>query len=60
MLIATIAGFIPAWLLLQPLENHGLWLAFHLFMIIRALVLGWVFVKLRAQDKFIDPTNAAS
>jgi MATE family multidrug resistance protein len=60
MLIATIVGFIPAWLLLQPLENHGLWLAFHLFMIIRALVLGWVFVKLRAQDKFIDPTNAAS
>ena len=38
---------------LQPLENHGLWLAFHLFMIVRALVLGVVFVRIHRQRGFI-------
>jgi MATE family multidrug resistance protein len=32
MLIATFAIFLPAWYLLQPLGNHGLWLAFTIFM----------------------------
>lgn len=54
MLLATIAGFVPAWLMLQSFENHGLWLAFHLFMIIRALVLGWVFYRLHRRNQFIE------
>lgn len=53
MIIATIFGFIPAWYLLQPLENHGLWFAFHLFMIIRALVLGFVFARIHRNNGFI-------
>lgn len=32
MLASTFLVFLPAWYLLQPLGNHGLWLAFLLFM----------------------------
>jgi len=53
MLLATVIGFVPAWYFLQPLENHGLWLAFHLFMIVRALVLGVVFIRIHRQRGFI-------
>ena len=53
MLIATVIGFVPAWLLLQGLENHGLWLAFHIFMVVRALILGWIFMRLQKAHAFI-------
>ena len=53
MLLATVIGFIPAWYVLQPLANHGLWLAFHIFMIVRALVLGVVFVRIQNRNGFM-------
>jgi len=53
MLFATAFGFFPAWYFLQDLGNHGLWLSFHLFMILRAIVLGVVFVRLKKQNLFI-------
>jgi len=37
MLISAFAVFIPAWYLLQGLGNHGLWLAFTLFMASRGI-----------------------
>lgn len=37
MLISTLVVFLPAWYLLQGLGNHGLWLAFTLFMLSRAV-----------------------
>lgn len=37
MLISTLLVFIPAWYLLQPLGNNGLWLAFMLFMASRGI-----------------------
>ncbi len=37
MLISTLVVFLPAWYLLQPLGNHGLWLAFMLFMASRGI-----------------------
>ena len=37
MLVSTFAVFLPAWYLLQPLGNHGLWLAFMLFMASRGV-----------------------
>jgi len=37
MLISTIAVFLPAWYLLQGYGNHGLWLAFTLFMASRGI-----------------------
>lgn len=37
MLISTLCVFLPAWYLLQGLGNHGLWLAFTLFMASRGI-----------------------
>ncbi len=37
MLVSTLAVFLPAWYLLKPLDNHGLWLAFMLFMASRGI-----------------------
>ena len=37
MLVSTFLVFIPAWFLLQGLGNHGLWLAFTLFMASRGI-----------------------
>lgn len=53
MLLATFLGFIPAWWLLKPMGNHGVWLAFHLFMIIRTAVLGLYFWRLHKNKLFI-------
>ncbi len=37
MLFSAFAVFIPAWLVLQPLGNDGLWLAFLLFLASRGI-----------------------
>lgn len=37
MLLSTFCCFIPAWYLLQPLGNHGLWLALLLFLAARGI-----------------------
>lgn len=37
MVISTFVVFLPAWYLLQPLGNHGLWLAFTIFMASRGI-----------------------
>lgn len=37
MLISTFVIFLPAWFLLQGFGNHGLWLAFTLFMASRGI-----------------------
>ena len=37
MVISTIVIFLPAWFLLQGFGNHGLWLAFTLFMASRGI-----------------------
>ena len=37
MLLSTIVVFLPAWYLLQGYGNHGLWLAFTLFMASRGI-----------------------
>jgi len=43
MLLAALAVFLPAWYLLQPLGNHGLWLAFMLFMAARGIGMHWTY-----------------
>ena len=45
MLVSTFAVFLPAWYLLQPLGNHGLWLAFTLFMAARGLGMHVYYVR---------------
>ena len=37
MLVSTLVVFLPAWYLLQPLGNDGLWLAFLVFMASRGI-----------------------
>jgi MATE family multidrug resistance protein len=37
MVISTFLVFLPAWFLLQGLGNHGLWLAFSIFMASRGI-----------------------
>lgn len=37
MVFSTVMIFLPAWFFLQPLGNHGLWLAFLLFMASRGI-----------------------
>ena len=37
MVLSTVAIFLPAWFLLQGYGNHGLWLAFTLFMVSRGV-----------------------
>ncbi len=47
MLAALLLLFLPAWYLLQPLGNHGLWLALMLFMAARGLGLGLLLRRVR-------------
>ncbi len=37
MLVSTFAIFMPAWFVLQPFGNHGLWAAFLLFLAARGV-----------------------
>jgi Na+-driven multidrug efflux pump len=37
MVFSAFAVFIPAWFVLQPLGNDGLWLAFLLFLASRGI-----------------------
>jgi multidrug resistance protein, MATE family len=50
MLISVLLVFFPAWLLLNNVwENHGLWIAFHLFMLSRAVTM-----SLMAREAVLD------
>lgn len=43
MVISTLVVFLPAWYLLQPLGNHGLWMAFTFFMASRGIGMHWYY-----------------
>ena len=46
-MVMSICVFVCALYLLVPdMENHGLWLAFSVFMVTRALTLGAVYPRL--------------
>ncbi|MBO5956458.1 MAG: MATE family efflux transporter [Bacteroidales bacterium] len=46
MIISTIFVFIPSWYLLMPrFGNHGLWIAFLLFMIARGVSMTFMYKK---------------
>ncbi|MCF6217898.1 MAG: MATE family efflux transporter [Gammaproteobacteria bacterium] len=46
MLASTLLVFFPAWWLLQPWGNHGLWAALMLFMVARGAAMAWSFRRL--------------
>ena len=43
MLVSALLVFLPAGYLLQPMGNHGLWLAFMLFMASRGAGMHWYY-----------------
>ncbi len=53
MVFSAFAVFLPAWYFLQPLGNHGLWLAFLLFFAARGVSMGWYFVRIDRAGGFI-------
>ncbi len=53
MIIATFGVYLPAWYLALPLGNHGLWLAFMLFLAARGLGLGLSYWHIRRRGGFI-------
>jgi len=53
MVAALVMFGASAWLLMPPFGNHGLWLAYHAFMILRGLWLGIVYWRLEQGPGFM-------
>jgi MATE family multidrug resistance protein len=58
MVLATVFCYIPLWYGLRDYENHGLWMAFMGFFIVRTLAihiyyLGWI----KNWEKHLTSTN---
>ena len=53
MMIATFGVYLPGWYLGQPLGNHGLWLAFMLFLAARGVGLGLCYWRIQHRGGFI-------
>ncbi|MNL32440.1 DNA-damage-inducible SOS response protein [compost metagenome] len=49
-MLLTVALLVPFAWALQGLGNHGLWLTFLLFMLLRSLTLGAIAWRLRRND----------
>lgn len=45
-MLGSLAVFLTAWWLLRGWGNHGLWAAFHVGYVARALTLGWYYPRL--------------
>lgn len=52
MLLSTLIFFLPAWYLLQPWGNHGLWCALMVFMVARGITMAVSFRRIDAQGGF--------
>ncbi len=52
MLLAALGVYLPAWWLLRPLGNHGLWLAFLLFFAARGLAQAWLLGREMRRGRF--------
>ena len=53
MMISTFLIFLPSWYLLQPLGNHGLWLAFLVFMVGRGITMSLLYLKIQRREGFV-------
>ena len=56
MVISVIVGVPIAWAL-KGLGNHGLWISFLLFMVLRSLTLGIYAWNMRRKDEWLNPPN---
>lgn len=52
MLLSVFVVYVPAYYALQFLGNHGLWLAFMLFMAARGISMHLIFKRLDARNEF--------
>lgn len=59
MVAAVLAFAASAWLLIPPLGNHGLWLTYHIFMIVRSVWLGAVYWRLERGAGFMVPPSTS-
>jgi MATE family multidrug resistance protein len=59
MMASALGVFLPAWYLTQGLGNHGLWLAFTLFMAARGIGMHAWYRRLLARDVLIRATSPA-
>lgn len=53
MLLAVLGAYLPAWFLLQPWGNNGLWAAFMIFLVARGAGLGWLYRRIEARGGFV-------
>ncbi|MEZ5523688.1 MAG: MATE family efflux transporter [Pseudomonadales bacterium] len=53
MLFSSFCVFLPAWYLLTPWGNHGLWIAFLCFHAARSLSMGFVYYYYSKQQQWI-------
>lgn len=53
MLICTFVFFLPLWYTFQFMGNHGLWLAFSIFILVRGIVLGVYYYRIECHHGFI-------
>ncbi|MCZ6803732.1 MAG: MATE family efflux transporter [Proteobacteria bacterium] len=56
MLICTFVFFLPLWYVFQFMDNHGLWLAFTLFIVVRGVVLGIYYYRIESHEGFVQIT----
>lgn len=49
-IIVALLVYLPVWWLTQPLGNHGLWLAFTTFTLVRSLGLGIIYLTRRRRQ----------
>ena len=53
MLICLLCFYLPTWYVFRFMDNHGLWLAFTIFIAMRGMVLGIYFFRIKKQDSFV-------
>ncbi|MEQ8290118.1 MAG: MATE family efflux transporter [Gammaproteobacteria bacterium] len=59
MLVCTFIFFLPLWYIFQFLGNHGLWLAFTLFILVRGITLGVYYYRIEKTGSFVEEAEPA-
>lgn len=53
LLVATIAVFLPVWYFSRAMGNHGLWLAYTLFIVARGIGLGLMYFHINRRSDWL-------
>ena len=57
-MMLAFAVFVPcAWLLREPMGNHGLWLAMTLLYVVRGIGLGAIYVRIQRRGGFLPAST---